>query len=99
MTGDVLVRLERALPTLRPAEARVAQTVLDDPDTVVDLLQADVRLAEIVFVDAGQREFAVRVAESFNGRGRLDVVEGVPKCGVDPLRPSVGSALLAGCFI
>jgi DNA-binding MurR/RpiR family transcriptional regulator len=35
MTGDVLVRLERALPTLRPAEARVAQTVLDDPDTVV----------------------------------------------------------------
>ncbi|WP_125777482.1 MurR/RpiR family transcriptional regulator [Antribacter gilvus] len=35
MSGDVLVRLERALPTLRPAEARVAQTVLDDPDTVV----------------------------------------------------------------
>jgi DNA-binding MurR/RpiR family transcriptional regulator len=35
MNGDVLVRLRRALPTLRPAEARIAQVVLDDAAGVV----------------------------------------------------------------
>ncbi len=35
MNGDVLVRLRQSLPTLRPAEARIAQVVLDDPGGVV----------------------------------------------------------------
>lgn len=35
MNGDVLVRLRQALPTLRPAEARIAQVVLDDAVGVV----------------------------------------------------------------
>ncbi|MCA5894798.1 MurR/RpiR family transcriptional regulator [Isoptericola sp. NEAU-Y5] len=35
MNGDVLVRLRQALPTLRPAEARIAQVVLDDATGVV----------------------------------------------------------------
>jgi len=35
MNGDVLVRLRQTLPTLRPAEARIATVVLDDPPGVV----------------------------------------------------------------
>ncbi|GAA1741033.1 MurR/RpiR family transcriptional regulator [Isoptericola hypogeus] len=35
MNGDVLVRLRQSLPTLRPAEARIAKVVLDDPSGVV----------------------------------------------------------------
>ncbi|PZR51554.1 RpiR family transcriptional regulator [Xylanimonas oleitrophica] len=35
MSADVLVRLRQELPTLRPAEARIAQAVLDDPPGVV----------------------------------------------------------------
>jgi DNA-binding MurR/RpiR family transcriptional regulator len=35
MAGDVLVRLRQALPTLRPAERRIGEVVLDDPTGVV----------------------------------------------------------------
>ncbi|KRC31316.1 RpiR family transcriptional regulator [Oerskovia sp. Root918] len=35
MTGDGLVRIRQALPTLRPAEARIAEAVLADPTAVV----------------------------------------------------------------
>ncbi|PFG43844.1 RpiR family transcriptional regulator [Isoptericola jiangsuensis] len=35
MDGDLLVRLRQMLPNLRPAEARIAETVLDDPTAVV----------------------------------------------------------------
>ncbi|MBE7700270.1 MurR/RpiR family transcriptional regulator [Oerskovia sp. Sa1BUA8] len=35
MTGDGLVRIRQALPTLRPAEARIAEAVLADPAAVV----------------------------------------------------------------
>ncbi|MFP3715161.1 MurR/RpiR family transcriptional regulator [Puerhibacterium sp. TATVAM-FAB25] len=35
MAADVLVRLRQELPTLRPAEARIAESVLDDPAGVV----------------------------------------------------------------
>lgn len=35
MAGDVLVRLRQALPTLRPAEARIGEVVLEDPTGVV----------------------------------------------------------------
>jgi DNA-binding MurR/RpiR family transcriptional regulator len=35
VTGDVLVRLRQARPTLRPAEARIADVVLADPGGVV----------------------------------------------------------------
>jgi DNA-binding MurR/RpiR family transcriptional regulator len=37
MAGDVLVRLRQALPTLRPAEARIGEVVLEDPPGVVGL--------------------------------------------------------------
>ncbi len=35
MVADVLVRLQQELPSLRPAEARIARAVLSDPDGVV----------------------------------------------------------------
>lgn len=36
MVNDVLVRLRQLMPTLRPAEQRVARTVLEDPSLVRD---------------------------------------------------------------
>lgn len=79
MTGDVLVRLERALPTLRPAEARVAQTVLDDPDTVVSSTitelagHADTSQATVVRFCravgyAGYPEFRIDLAQATSRR-------------------------------
>ncbi|MBA8809785.1 MurR/RpiR family transcriptional regulator [Promicromonospora sukumoe] len=79
MTGDVLVRLRRALPTLRPAEARVAQTVLDDPNTVVQSTitelagHADTSQATVVRFCravgyAGYPEFRIDLAQATSRR-------------------------------
>jgi len=39
--GDLLVRLRQMLPSLRPAELRIAETVLDDPVAVVGATISD----------------------------------------------------------
>ncbi|GAA1874892.1 MurR/RpiR family transcriptional regulator [Myceligenerans crystallogenes] len=79
MTGDVLVKLRRSLPTLRPAEARVAETVLENPSlvvasTITELAgEADTSQATVVrfcraIGYAGYPEFRIDLAQATSRR-------------------------------
>ncbi|AEG44887.1 MurR/RpiR family transcriptional regulator [Isoptericola variabilis] len=95
MAGDVLVRLRQALPTLRPAEARIADVVLDDPtgavgSTITELAaraatsQATVvRFCRAVGY-AGYPEFRIDLAQATSRRAVELERSGIDEGEIDP---------------
>ncbi|WP_265522354.1 MurR/RpiR family transcriptional regulator [Oerskovia flava] len=95
MAGDGLVRIRQALPTLRPAEARVAQAVLDDPVVVVGRtiteLAAQVGTSQATVVRfcravgyAGYPEFRIDLAQATSRRAVEEERANVAHGEIDP---------------
>ncbi|WP_251152804.1 MurR/RpiR family transcriptional regulator [Cellulosimicrobium sp. Marseille-Q4280] len=95
MAADGLVRIRQALPALRPAEARIAQAVLDDPASVVGKtiteLAADVGTSQATVVRfcravgyAGYPEFRIDLAQATSRRAVEQERANVAHGEIDP---------------
>ncbi|WP_454042395.1 MurR/RpiR family transcriptional regulator [Cellulosimicrobium sp. Marseille-Q8652] len=95
MAADGLVRIRQALPTLRPAEARIAQAVLDDPTAVVGKtiteLAAHVGTSQATVVRfcravgyAGYPEFRIDLAQATSRRAVEQERANVAHGEIDP---------------
>ncbi|WP_435737594.1 MurR/RpiR family transcriptional regulator [Cellulosimicrobium sp. PMB13] len=95
MAADGLVRIRQALPTLRPAEVRIAEAVLDDPASVVGKtiteLAAHVGTSQATVVRfcravgyAGYPEFRIDLAQATSRRAVEQERANVAHGEIDP---------------